>query len=229
MEVKKSPKADLENKKSIFLQMGLCVSLLLVIWGFSTSQKEVQVMVMENTSEIIEMEIIEITREEQKPPEVRQQQVQVTSDILNIVRDDKKIDASLTFADFDQDVDFSFQPVTGTGTEEVVADDEPFMQVEEMPMFQGQKGDVAFRAWVQKNVSYPTIAAENGIQGRVIVSFVVERDGSVSNIQILSSPDRSLSDAATKTVSSSPKWTPGKQRGVPVRVRYNLPVDFKLQ
>lgn len=229
MEVKKTPKADLENKKSIFLQLGLCISLLLVIWGFSTSQKEVQVMVMDGPSEIIETEIIEITREEQKPPEVRQQQVQVTSDILNIVRDDKKIDASLTFSDFDQDVDFTFQPATGTGTEEVVSDDEPFLQVEDMPLFQGKQGDVAFRAWVQAGLVYPTIAQENGIQGRVILQFVVERDGSVTNIEVLHSPDRSLSEAAVKKVSSSPKWTPGKQRGMPVRVKYTLPFDFKLQ
>jgi len=228
MEVKKSPKADLQNKKALFLEIGLCVSLILMILAFRANQEEVQVQTMEYTAEIIETEMIEITREEQKPPEVRQQQVQVTSDILNIVRDDKKIEASLTFSDFDQDAEFTFQPVQSSGTEDVVADDEPFVTVETMPQFQG--GDqMKFRNWVQGQLKYPVVAQENGVQGRVVVGFVIERDGSLTNIEVYASPDRSLSEEAVRVISSSPKWTPGKQRGMPVRVRFTLPVEFKLQ
>ena len=226
MEVKKSKKADLENKKGLFMEIGLCVSLLLAIGMFSWSQSEISVEVMETQTVYIEEEITEITREDMKPPEPVRQQVQVTSDIINIVRDDKKIDASLSFNDFDQDVEIVFQPAA-TKVEEAVEEDTPFMSVEEMPKFRG--GDVnQFRTWVQERLKYPVIAQENGIQGRVTVSFVVERDGSVSNIEVLASPDRSLSEEAVRVISTSPKWTPGKQRGMAVRVKYNLPLEFRL-
>ena len=112
--------------------------------------------------------------------------------------------------------------------EEVVESDEPFVIVEHMPSFQGG-GNAEFRAWVQKNVVYPAIALENGLQGRVLMEFVVEKDGTVGGVKILTSPDRSLSEAAAKTVLSSPKWTPGKQRGILVRVKFTIPIDFKLQ
>ena len=229
MEDKKTPKADLQNKKALFFEIGLCVSLFLIIIAFRSHQEEVTIQLMETTTEIIEMEIVEITREEQKPPEVRQQQVQVTSDILNIVRDDRRIEASLTFSDFDQDAEFTFQPAAGGGTaEEFMDDGELFMNVDEMPQFQG--GDnVAFRSWVMGQIRYPAAAQENGVQGRVTLGFVVERDGSVSNIEVLHTPDRSLGEEAVRVVRSSPKWTPGKQRGVPVRVRFTLPVEFQLQ
>jgi len=231
MEAKKTPKADLENKKGIFFQIGLCVTLLLMIGLFSISQAEVQVKIIEHQAEIIEAEIVEITREETPPMEVSAPRLQVTSDILNIVRDDKKIDANLSFADFDDNIDFTFNAADGGGTYEgPLVDDEPFMTVEEMPQFQG--GDNSkFRAWVMGKLAnnYPAVAAENGIQGRVTLQFVIERDGTLTNIEIISSPDRSLSEAATRVVSSSPKWTPGKQRGTPVRVRFTLPIDFKLQ
>jgi TonB family protein len=96
-----------------------------------------------------------------------------------------------------------------------------------MPTFQG--GDrTAFQSWVMMNVRYPKIAAENGITGRVMVQFVVERDGSVSNITVLQSPDRSLSEEAVRVISSSPKWTPGTQRGHLARVKFIVPIDFQI-
>ena len=88
---------------------------------------------------------------------------------------------------------------------------------------------MAFRNWVQERLRYPTIAAENGISGRVTLTFVIEKDGSLTNIQVLQSPDRSLSDEAIRVLESSPKWTPGKQRSTPVRVKYTLPVEFRIQ
>ena len=97
-----------------------------------------------------------------------------------------------------------------------------------MPSFQG--GDLnKFRAWVQQNIRFPQIALENGIQGRVVLSFVIEKDGRLTNIQVLQTPDRSLSDEAIRVLQQSPKWSPGKQRNQPVRVRYTLPVEFRIQ
>lgn len=230
MELKKSPKADLQNKKQIFFQIGLIVSLLFSICMFGWSQSEVSVQELENNQAIVEEQITEITREDQKPPEPQKQTIQVVSDIINIVRDDKKIDNTFEFVDdINSDMNFDFKPATGgSGSrEEVVEEDAPFLNVEEMPKFKG--GDLnAFRTWVQERLKYPVIAQENGIQGRVTLSFVVERDGTVTNIQVLATPDRSLSEEATRVISTSPKWTPGKQRGMAVRVKYNIPIDFRL-
>lgn len=104
-------------------------------------------------------------------------------------------------------------------------DDTPFLVADEMPLFQGKDLNT-FRTWVQSQIRYPAEALKRGIEGRVVLSFIVERDGSVSTIQLLQSPDRILSEEARRVVSSSPKWTPGRQNGHLVRVRYMLPVDF---
>ena len=108
------------------------------------------------------------------------------------------------------------------------SDDQPFVRVEQMPSFMG--GDLlTFRKWVQSKVRFPEYAQENGISGRVLLMFVIEKDGSLTNIQVIQSPDPSLSNEAIRILKSSPKWTPGKQRNQTVRVKYTLPVDFRIQ
>ena len=114
-------------------------------------------------------------------------------------------------------------------------DDQPFLIAETMPLFPMQEGgnpgygDLnTFRAWVQKNIKSPAEAFRNGEQGRVVLSFVVEKDGSVSNIQILQTPGKAFSEETRRVVAASPKWKPGEQRGEKVRVRYTLPVDFRI-
>ena len=102
-----------------------------------------------------------------------------------------------------------------------------FEVVEEMPSFPG--GAVALNAFLSSNTKYPVVAQENGVQGRVIVGFVVERDGSISDVKVLRSVDPSLDREATRVVKSMPKWTPGKQNGSTVRVKYTVPVVFRLQ
>ena len=108
-------------------------------------------------------------------------------------------------------------------------EDMPFLIVEKMPSFRG--GDLNdFRAWVQEHLQYPAEAVERNIQGRVVVTFTIEKEGSVSNILVLQSPDKLLADEARRVIASSPAgaWTPGEQRGEKVRVKYTLPVDFRL-
>lgn len=102
-----------------------------------------------------------------------------------------------------------------------------FEVVEQMPSFPG--GDAALLSWLKDNLRYPVVAQENGVQGRVIVSFVVERDGSITDVQVARSKDPSLDKEAVRVVKSMPKWNPGKQNGSTVRVKYNLPVNFRLQ
>lgn len=102
-----------------------------------------------------------------------------------------------------------------------------FDVVEEQPSFPGGQG--ALMAWLNDNIKYPVVAAENGIQGKVIVQFVVGKNGSISNVKVLRSVDPSLDREAVRVVSSMPNWTPGKQNGASVNVRFTLPVTFRLQ
>ncbi len=228
MEQKKSPKADLQNKRGLLLEIGLIVSLGLVIAAFSYAPKEYRIEQVEQVVEVVETEMTEITRQpEQQPQEQapRKVEVKVISDILDIVTNDTQITTELSFDEFDEEA--AIEPIVEIKEEEIV-EDQPFLIAEEMPSFQG--GDInAFRAWVQSNVRFPQIALENGIQGTVVIAFVVERDGTLTVLEVLASPDRSLTDEAVRVLKQSPKWTPGKQRNQAVRVRYNLPVVFRLQ
>ena len=119
---------------------------------------------------------------------------------------------------------------------EVIAQPEPpkheeeakvFDVVEQMPSFPG--GPSALMEYLHDHVKYPVVAQENGVQGRVVVSFIVERDGSITDVRVVRSVDPSLDREAARVVSSMPRWTPGKQNGSAVRVKYNVPVMFKLQ
>lgn len=109
----------------------------------------------------------------------------------------------------------------------VVEETKIFTVVEQMPLFPG--GDAALMGYLRDNIHYPTVAAENGVQGRVVVGFVVERDGSITDVNVLRSVDPSLDREAMRVVKSMPKWTPGKQNGSAVRVKYQVPVTFRLQ
>ena len=102
-----------------------------------------------------------------------------------------------------------------------------FDVVEEMPSFPG--GNAALMSYLNSNTKYPVVAQENGVQGRVIISFVVERDGSISDVKVARSVDPSLDREAQRVVKSMPRWTPGKQNGQTVRVKYTVPVVFRLQ
>jgi protein TonB len=157
------------------------------------------------------------------PPEV------TVTDLFEIVEDDVLIDSEVKFEDDETSEDKVveiYAPVLQAEEEEV--EEEIFVIVEDMPKFRG--GDINnFREWVQKRVRYPELAAENGIQGRVFITFVVETNGTVSNVTISRSVDALLDEAAKEAVSASPKWEPGMQRGRPVRVRYSIPIIFQLQ
>lgn len=226
MEQKKSPKADLKNKRGLFLEIGLIVALGLVIAAFSYTPEEHRIQKIDVETAVVEEEMTEITRQDQKPPEPpKKVEVKVIADLLEVVTNDTKITTDVNFSEFDEDVEI-LQEIEIK--EEEVIDDQPFLIVETMPKFQG--GDLnTFRKWVQENVKFPTIALENGISGRVTLTFVIEKDGRLTNIQVLQTPDRSLSEEAVRVLNKSPKWTPGKQRNQVVRVKYTLPVEFRMQ
>ena len=215
MEIKKSPKADLRNKRGLLLEIGLVISLCLVIGAFAYTPKERKIEKMDLQTAVVEEEIVEITRQDQKPPEPpKRVEVKVIADLLQVVTNDTKITTEVDFAEFDENTEVIQQVEVA---EETIEDDQPF-------------GDLnTFRNWVQQNVKFPQIALENGIQGRVVLSFVIEKDGRLTNIQVLQTPDRSLSEEAIRVLNKSPKWSPGKQRNQVVRVKYTLPVDFRVQ
>lgn len=226
MELKKTPKADLQNKRGLLLQIGLVFSLVLVIAAFAYTPSEYRIQQVQEFKGTVEEEITEITRQDQKPPEApKKVEVKVIADLLQVVTNETKITTNVDFAEFDENTEVLQQVNV---KEEVIEDDQPFLVAETMPSFQG--GDLnTFRGWVQSNVKFPQIALENGIQGRVVLSFVIEKDGRLTNIQVLQTPDRSLSEEAIRVLNKSPKWSPGKQRNQPVRVKYTLPVDFRVQ
>ena len=226
MQIKKNPNVDVQNKRVLLLEIGLAVALLIVIAAFLYTPREYKIEQIEMQAAVVEEEITEITRQDQKPPEPpKRTEITVITDILNIVTNDEKIETSVDFAEFAEDVEIIQQVAV---EEETIEDDQPFVKVEQMPSFMG--GDLmTFRNWVQSKGRYPQIAQENGISGQVLLTFVVERDGTLTNIQVLMTPDSSLSDEAVRVLKTSPKWTPGKQRNQAVRVKYTLPVVFRIQ
>ena len=226
MEIKKSPKADLQNKRGLLLEIGLIVALALVIAAFAYTPKEHRIEQVDLNYGPVDEQIVEITRQDQKPPEPpKKVEVKVIADLLQVVTNETKIATDINFAEFDEDTEVLQQVEV---KEEIIEDDQPFLTAETMPSFQG--GDLnTFRKWVQDNVRFPQIALENGISGRVVLSFVIEKDGRLTNIVVLQTPDRSLSEEAIRVLNKSPKWSPGKQRNQVVRVKYTLPVDFRVQ
>lgn len=228
MEVKKTPKANLENKKTLFLEIGLCVSLLamIIVFGISQNEKKIQDYAVEE--EFIQVEQVEITRQDQNQPSVPTpaQALSVLSDAIKIVDNDTKIETQMVFADFDEEFAFNDSPTSGV--EIAGSGDDFFMIVEDMPKFDG--GDLTkFRKWVMSKIQYPPIAQQMNIQGQVVLSFIIEKDGSLTNVEVIGSADSVLDKEAIRVVKLSPKWEPGKQRDQPVRVKFTLPVNFQLQ
>ena len=230
MEIKKSPKADLQNRRIIFLLVGLVVALGITGLAFSINSKPVAGEYKPPKRETTEMEQIDNTRQPETPPEQQKAQAQVVTDVLNIVSNDQKIETNIVFVD--EADDFSDFEMVIEDKEEEIVEDEIFITVEDMPTFRGG-GLPEFRNWVQQNVKYPQIALENGIQGNVVIQFVVGPDGKMTNFKVLQSPDKTLSDATIDVLKKANEmkngWKPGKQRGKPVKVSFTLPVAFKIQ
>jgi protein TonB len=228
MEVKKSDKANLENKKPMFLQFGIIIALLVSLLAFEWTTGEKKDSAFDGMSEeAIEEEQIPVT--EETPPEQAPPPEVTVTDLFEIVENDVVIKSDVAFDDDETSEDKVveiYAPVINM--EEEKTEDEIFVIVEDMPTFKG--GDInKFRDWVQKRVRYPELASENGIQGRVFITFVVETNGTVSGVTVTRSVDQLLDEAAKEAVAASPKWEPGMQRGRPVRVRYSIPIIFQLQ
>ena len=229
MEVKKSQKASLENKRLLFVEIGFVIALLIVLGAFEWSSKEKQeATLLADNTEIIEEEMIPITQETPPPPpEIAK--IPVLSDQIDIIDDDIKVNDNILNLEDDSNLGVEIQDYVEEVKEEVVEEETiPFQLVEEKPKFQG--GDANdFSKWVNQRLVYPEVAKENGVQGRVMLQFTVKTDGSVSDVKVLRGVDPSLDKEAVRVVSMSPKWTPGKQRDRKVKVTYTFPVIFQLR
>ena len=233
MEIKKSVKASLENKKVLFLEIGLVLALALVWAGFSWETKEAEESKMKKEVKMEEeTEQEEVIIEEEKKPEIppeEEPEEEQFSDEIEEVEDDEEE----TVQRIDEDKDIEIVRVERHDNVEVEEEEEEvetveFFRVEVKPTFQG--GDPnAFSKWVAQHLQYPEIAKENGIKGRVILQFTIGVDGKLTDIKVVRGVDKALDEEAVRVVKSSPKWTPGKQRDRAVKVTYTFPVIFELR
>lgn len=230
MELKKSPKADLEKNKRILLMFGLVVALGVVLLAFEWKSRPTAASSLGNLEVAeVEDEVIPITRQEQVQPPPPPPPPQVV-EVLKIVDDNVDIldDLSMFDSEADNETFIDVAPVISAVKEEKEEEEaQVFFIVEEMPEFPG--GEAALRRFIANAIKYPQIAQENGIQGRVYIQFVVDRDGSVTQASVARGVDPSLDKEALRVVNSLPKWKAGMQRGKPVKVSYTVPINFQLQ
>ena len=229
MENKKTPKADLENKKSTWLLVGYVIVLAFMFIAFEWTKRDIKIDTSQAITDLVfEEEIIPITEQPEQAAPPPPPAAPPIAETLTIVEDDADVEETTiaTSEETNQAVEIKYVPVA-------VEEEEPeeqtiFEVVEQMPEFPNG-GMAGLMQYLSKNIKYPTIAQENGTQGRVTVQFVVNRDGSIVDAKVLRGVDPYLDKEAIRVISSMPKWKPGMQRGKAVRVKYTVPVMFRLQ
>ncbi|MBN2747592.1 MAG: energy transducer TonB [Bacteroidales bacterium] len=225
MEIKKSEKANLEHLRSTFMLIGLMITLSVIWLSFEYKTYDKTVNDFENMQVLEDEEdiVIQTERLETPPPPPPQQQTTV----IEIVEDDVEVDIELEFdAEMDEDADIEDAPIIQQEEEEE-KEEEIFVFVEEQAGFPG--GEEARMKYLRDNTKYPQMAKESGIQGTVYLKFVVEKDGRITNIQVVRGIGGGCDEEAVRVLKSMPKWQPAKQRGRPVRVWFNMPFKFILQ
>lgn len=223
MEPKKSPKANLENKRLIFSQIGIVIALALVFFAFEYRTYETRsIKLPMRTGLVDDFDMIPITKHKQPEPPTPKQITKITPIDNNKKADDPGlIDASVT-------PDTPIPPfVPKLKQEDALIDDTPVAIPEVMPEFPG--GTAALMAFLAREIKYPPLARERNITGTVYLGFVIERDGSISDIKLLRGIGGGCDQEAMRVVGLLPPWKPGMQAGHPVRVTYNLPVKFILR
>jgi protein TonB len=227
MEIKKSEHADLEKGKGTSLLIGFVIALGVMFVALEWTQREV-----EDNSELytakdisINEEMIPITLPEKKtvpPPPA----AVTKADIIEIVEDDADIEEDIMASTEDNVEWVDLDDYDVVEVEPEPEEEEIFMVVEDQPEFPG--GTAALLEYLRKNIKYPAICRENNIQGRVLVTFIVNKDGAIVEPEVVKSVNPSLDKEALRVISTMPNWKPGSQRGKPVRVKYTVPVNFRL-
>lgn len=229
MDTKKTPRADLENKKGLFTEIGLVVALVacFMVFEWSTTAAEINIKGMSAPIDFDDPEMAPVTRTPETPTPPPPPAPKM-ADIITIVEDDTDMDDDLDAFNTEAEPDAVVDLTPIDVPDEVVDDiDDIFVVAEEMPVFPG--GQLALRKYLSQAVKYPPIAVEAGVQGRVFVSFIVDKNGDVTDVSVVRPLDPSLDKEALRVVKSMPRWTPGMQRGKPVRVSYTVPINFVLQ
>ena len=231
MEAKKSKKAAIENQRGSWLMMGLVVALAFMFVSFEWTQHGVRVATTSslNDDPIFVTELVPITFPDEKKLEPPPPVVTKIVDVFVVVDDKTEIaeDVSMIAEDM------SFKPVEGIlappteVVEDVVVEDEIYVAVENMPEFPG--GTAQLMKYLSSRIKYPTISQEMGTSGKVIVQFVVDKDGSITSPEVVRGVDPYLDKEALRVISTMPKWKPGEQNGKKVRVKFTVPVSFTLQ
>lgn len=231
MEIKKAPEIDPEKERSTYYLIGYTFVLALLFVGFEWSYEDIEKPEFSYPKDIqFEEEIIHTFMNEPPPPPlpVETQPILPEPELTIVDNREKVPEAQIVSVEDDQNIDQPFINIAPPPpVEEETSEEEIFTTVEELPEFPG--GSSALMAFLNKEILYPTIAIERYIQGRVLCSFIVNRDGSIDQIEILRSVDPSLDNEAIRVLKKMPKWKPGKQNGRPVRARFTMPVSFHLR
>lgn len=226
MEAKKSKKAAIENQRGSWLLMGVIVALAFMFVSFEWTQHDVRIAANSLANDPITEELIPITYLEEKlepppPPETK------VTELFTIVTNDQVVTSTVLTAstDIGKTVDVVWiPPVVET---EKVDEDIIHVSVEVMPEFPG--GTSALMKYLSGNIKYPVVSQEMASQGRVIVQFVVDKDGTITDPVVVRGIDAYLDKEALRVISAMPKWKPGRQNQKAVRVKYTVPVVFRLQ
>ena len=229
MEAKKTPRADLEKRRGLYLEIGLVVILAaaLVAFNIKSYDKEVKEVSTRTADVEIDADIIQTDQPDEPPPPPEEPEQVVTD--LTVVENDAELTNEVGIINAEDNANKAQEEFTKVEIEEedVAEEEEVFLVVEEDPEYPGGMDELY--KFVGKNLQYPALAKENNITGRVYVSFVVEKDGSVSKVKVLKEIGGGCGNEAMRVVKMMPKWKPGKQHGRAVRTQFTLPVMFELQ
>ena len=227
MEIKKSENADLEKGKGTSLLIGFVMALAVMFVALEWTQREVEdnseIFAARDVSLIEEMVPITLPEKKTVPPPPA---AVTKAEIIEIVEDDADVEEDIMASTEDNTEWVDLTEMDVIEVEEEPQEEEVFMVVEDQPEFPG--GTAALLEYLRKNIKYPAICRENNIQGRVLVTFIVNKDGAIVEPEVVKSVNPSLDKEALRVISTMPNWKPGSQRGKPVRVKYTVPVNFRL-
>ena len=233
MEPKKNPKADLTKNSSLYFVLGLAAVMLLtyVAFEWKTYDKTNEYDTSMNVDDLLDEEV-PMTEQIKTPPPPPPQ----APEVIEVVEDEEEVEETI-IESTETSQDEEIIEVEDVVVDEMEEDlDVPFSVIEDVPVFPGCENEsdkrACFNSMIQKHISknfrYPEIAQEMGIQGRVNVMFVIQKDGSIGGVR-MRGPDKNLEAEAARIIDKLPKMTPGKQRGRAVRVPFSIPITFKLQ
>jgi protein TonB len=234
MKSKKSAKADLENKRGIFFLIGVAVSLIILIVTVNWKTYEQRIMEFGDLDLFVDEEVVEQTVRQQKkppPPPPPPEQITVVEEIVDLQEE-----LIIESVEVDQDDEVEDIDFFGEETDEVLQ----FAVVENKPVFPGCENEkteedraACFQKMmgrhIQNNFKFPELSKQMGSSGVIVVNFIIEKDGSISGVRVLRGVDEALDEEAMRVIKKLPKFEPAKQRGRPVRMSFNMPINAKFQ